>query len=49
MIKYEQLNSFVLIGHSYGGIIATAVADRMPERVAKLIYLDDDQTCFIDP
>jgi pimeloyl-ACP methyl ester carboxylesterase len=29
-----------LLGHSYGGIIITAVADQMPERISSLIYLD---------
>jgi pimeloyl-ACP methyl ester carboxylesterase len=40
VIKFEQLNHFVLIGHSYGGMVATGVADRVPERISKLIYLD---------
>jgi pimeloyl-ACP methyl ester carboxylesterase len=30
----------VLIGHSYGGMVATGVADRARDRVAQLIYLD---------
>ncbi|HKS58434.1 MAG TPA: alpha/beta hydrolase [Steroidobacteraceae bacterium] len=40
VIKCEQLRDFVLIGHSYGGAVATAVADRVPELVRKLVYLD---------
>ena len=40
VIKYEDLRDVVLIGHSYGGIVATAVADRVPDRIAQLIYLD---------
>ncbi len=40
VIKYEELNNFVLIGHSYGGMVATGVADRVPEKIRKLIYLD---------
>jgi pimeloyl-ACP methyl ester carboxylesterase len=40
VIKFEQLGPFVLIGHSYGGMVATGVADRVPERISKLIYLD---------
>jgi pimeloyl-ACP methyl ester carboxylesterase len=28
------------VGHSYGGMVATGVADRVPERVKQLIYLD---------
>lgn len=30
----------MLIGHSYGGMVATGVADRAGDRVARLIYLD---------
>jgi len=30
----------VLVGHSYGGLLITAVADRYPERIAHLVYLD---------
>jgi pimeloyl-ACP methyl ester carboxylesterase len=40
VIKYEDLRNVVLIGHSYGGMVATAVADRARERIAQLIYLD---------
>lgn len=40
VIKFEQLEDFVLIGHSYGGMVATAVADRVPERICRVIYLD---------
>src|SRR3989440_1275119 len=32
VIKYEDLNDIVLIGHSYGGMVATGVADRARER-----------------
>jgi pimeloyl-ACP methyl ester carboxylesterase len=40
VIKYEELDRFVLLGHSYGGMVATAVADRVPERISQLVYLD---------
>src|SRR6201992_485427 len=40
VIKYEDLSDIVLLGHSYGGMVATGVADRARERVRKLIYLD---------
>ncbi len=36
----EELRDVVLVGHSYGGIVVTAVADRAAERVAQMIYLD---------
>jgi pimeloyl-ACP methyl ester carboxylesterase len=40
VIKYEDLNDVVLIGHSYGGMVATGVADRARDRITQLIYLD---------
>ena len=40
VIKYEDLRDFVLIGHSYGGMVATAVADRARDKVRRLIYID---------
>ena len=30
----------VLVGHSYGGMVITGVADRIPERIRRLVYLD---------
>ena len=29
-----------LVGHSYGGMIVTGVADSIPDRIDKLVYLD---------
>jgi len=40
MIVFENLQDIVLVGHSYGGMVITGVADRVPERIRKLIYLD---------
>ena len=40
MLDYEDLRDVVLIGHSYGGMVATGVADRVPERLRQVIYLD---------
>lgn len=40
VIHYEQLEEFMLLGHSYGGMVATQVADRVPEKISKLVYLD---------
>ena len=39
-IEYERLGDFVLVGHSYGGMVVTAVADRVPEKIRALVYLD---------
>ena len=40
LIRWEELNDIVLCGHSYGGCVVTGVADRVPERIGALIYLD---------
>ncbi len=39
-LTWENLTSVVLVGHSFGGITITGVADAVPERIANLIYLD---------
>jgi pimeloyl-ACP methyl ester carboxylesterase len=39
-ILFEDLHEVVLLGHSYGGMVITGVADRIPERIARLVYLD---------
>ncbi|HUZ76254.1 MAG TPA: alpha/beta fold hydrolase [Chloroflexota bacterium] len=39
-IEYEDLHDIVLVGHSYGGMVVTGVADRIPEKIRHLIYLD---------
>lgn len=38
-IYYEELEDVVLVGHSYGGMVITAVADRVPEKIKKLVYV----------
>lgn len=38
-IIYEELDDVVLIGHSYGGMVITGVADRIPSTIKKLIYV----------
>jgi pimeloyl-ACP methyl ester carboxylesterase len=40
VLRWEDLRDVVLVGHSYGGAVATGVADRARDRVAQLIYLD---------
>ena len=42
MLRYEDLTGVVLVGWSYGGMIVAGVADRAPERIAHLVYLDSD-------
>jgi len=40
--RIEDLANTILVGHSYGGMIVAAVADRVPERVRHLVYFDSD-------
>jgi len=40
VLHYEDLHDVVVLGHSYGGMVATGVADRAPARVTAAIYLD---------
>jgi pimeloyl-ACP methyl ester carboxylesterase len=40
VIEYERLSDFVLVGHSYGGMVVTGVADRVAAKVRSLVYLD---------
>ena len=51
VLRFEDLHDVVLLGHSYGGMVATGVADRARDRIAHLIYLDafvpkDGQSLF---
>jgi pimeloyl-ACP methyl ester carboxylesterase len=40
LMRWEDLQDVVLCGHSYGGCVIGGVADRMPERIRALVYLD---------
>ncbi|CAN7578443.1 alpha/beta hydrolase [Phenylobacterium sp. LjRoot225] len=40
LLDYEELSDVVLVGHSYGGMVITGVADRAGRRIARLVYLD---------
>ena len=40
VLKWEQLNNVTLVGHSYGGMVVTGVADQAHDRIGSLIYLD---------
>jgi pimeloyl-ACP methyl ester carboxylesterase len=39
-LEAEELNDVILVGHSYGGMVITGVADRLPARIRALVYLD---------
>jgi pimeloyl-ACP methyl ester carboxylesterase len=40
VLRWEDLERVILCGHSYGGMVVTGVADRAPERLAQLVYID---------
>jgi pimeloyl-ACP methyl ester carboxylesterase len=52
LLEYEDLHDVVLLGHSYAGLVVTGAADRIPERISQLVYLDTaplpDGTTLID-
>ena len=39
-LEFEDLRDVVLVGHSYGGMVATGVADRARARLRCVVYLD---------
>jgi pimeloyl-ACP methyl ester carboxylesterase len=40
LIRWEELSDVVLCGHSYGGCVVRGVADRIPDKIDALVYLD---------
>jgi pimeloyl-ACP methyl ester carboxylesterase len=52
LIEMEGLERVVLVGHSYGGMVITGVADRVPAQLKRLVYLDafvpEDGKCSLD-
>ena len=52
LLEMEDLRNVVLVGHSYGGMVITGAADRTPERIARLVYLDafvpENGKCVLD-
>ncbi|MGK5640190.1 alpha/beta fold hydrolase [Streptomyces sp. URMC 126] len=51
VLEDERITDAVLVGHSYGGMVITGAADRVPERVAGLVYVDavvpgDGDSCW---
>ncbi|WP_435154691.1 alpha/beta fold hydrolase [Amycolatopsis sacchari] len=52
LLEAHDLEDVVLVGHSYAGQVVTGVADRVPSRIARRVYLDafvgDDGEAAID-
>ena len=40
VIKYERLDDFVLVGHSYGGCVISGIAEAMPGAIRSIVFLD---------
>jgi pimeloyl-ACP methyl ester carboxylesterase len=40
VLEYEDLTDVTLVGHSSGGMVITGVAERVPERLTQVVYLD---------
>jgi len=40
VFHYEDLHDVILVGKSFSGMVITGVADRIPERIGQLVYLD---------
>ena len=40
VLESEELTDVVLVGHSFGALVALAVAERMPDRLRRLVLLD---------
>jgi pimeloyl-ACP methyl ester carboxylesterase len=40
LIREHGLRDVILLGHSYGAMVMTGAADRVPDRVRHLVYLD---------
>ena len=39
-IVFENLNNIILVGHSFAGSVISGVADKLKDRIQKLIYFD---------
>jgi pimeloyl-ACP methyl ester carboxylesterase len=51
-IIFKDLADIVLVAHSYGGIVGTGVIERIPDRIASVVYVEalipEDGTSFAD-
>ncbi len=40
LFKWEDLSDVVLVGHSYGGLVISGVADAIPDKISSIVFLD---------
>jgi pimeloyl-ACP methyl ester carboxylesterase len=52
VLKFEDLSDVIVVGHSYGGLVITQLAEAAFERIQRIIYLDaflpQDGQCLFD-
>jgi pimeloyl-ACP methyl ester carboxylesterase len=51
VLEPEDVRDAILVGHSYGGMVIAGVADRVRDRIQRIVYLDaylprDGDSCF---
>ena len=51
-LEAEEIEDAILVGHSFGGMAISGAADRVPQRIRHLVYLDsmvlEDGQAFFD-
>jgi pimeloyl-ACP methyl ester carboxylesterase len=40
LVRFEQLDDFVLVGHSYGGCVVSGLAEALPNAIRSIVFLD---------
>jgi pimeloyl-ACP methyl ester carboxylesterase len=52
MLEYEDLYNVILVGHSYAGMVISGVAEKVANRISRLVYLDaflpEDKKSIVD-
>ena len=52
VLRYQDLSDVILVGISSGRMVISGVADRLPQRIARLVYLDavvpEEGQCLLD-
>lgn len=52
LIEFDDLNSVILVAHSYGGVVGQGVVEAIPKRISEVIYIDssllEDGECCVE-
>jgi pimeloyl-ACP methyl ester carboxylesterase len=50
--EQHRLEDVILVGHSFGGTVVQKVAEQLPDRIARIVFLDalilEDNECVLD-